>query len=253
MQPTWLQGSLWANRDWTYTKTFSYTVDPAKAGEVLLVLDGVKMGSIVTLNGIVLGRTLDQFLRYSYPVLDALKKSPSHHKLEISFPRETPLHCDGRWMGCTGGWDWAPYTDTFQEEQVHTFTYGVWKSVYLVGVEQAAITNVVPHTYYQGGYPTAPLADSSHGGFTVEVRVHIWAPAAGKGVLTVHGGWHAAAANTTAAFSWPAGDSNKTVVLKADPAAGDTVELWCTWGSFVSRILSTNLLFPCYRQARMHC
>eukprot|EP00729_Bicosta_minor_P029755 gene29755-24138_t len=90
----WLNSSLWANRDWTYTKTFSYTVGPAQAGEVLLVLDGVKMGSTVTLNGIVLGRTLDQFLRYSYPALDALKESSNHHTLEISFPRETPLNCD---------------------------------------------------------------------------------------------------------------------------------------------------------------
>ena len=42
-------------------------------GEVLLVLEGVKMGASVTLNGHALGNVTDQFLRHAYPVATVLR------------------------------------------------------------------------------------------------------------------------------------------------------------------------------------
>ena len=63
------------------------------------------------------------------------------------------------------------------------FSYGVYAShvtvmdLYRIGVG-AAISHVVPHTYYKGSFPTSPLKDGAHSGFTVNVTVHMWAPAA---------------------------------------------------------------------------
>lgn len=63
-------------------------------------------------------------------------------------------------------WDWAPYSDTKQAGApgtAATFTKGLWKSVYLVGVRAAAITHIVPHTFYQGAYPVGPLTEGPTG------------------------------------------------------------------------------------------
>jgi hypothetical protein len=68
--------SSWHNGSWTYTRTFA-TPSPTTLssssssssttptmGEVLLVLDGIRMGARVMLNGALLGEVSDQFLRY---------------------------------------------------------------------------------------------------------------------------------------------------------------------------------------------
>ena len=52
-------------------------------------------------------------------------------------------------MSCTGGWDWAPYSQTSQGG-ANTFSKGIWKSVYLATVGTAAITHVVPQIKYLG-------------------------------------------------------------------------------------------------------
>jgi hypothetical protein len=44
-------------------------------------------------------------------------------------------------------------------------------SSYVATVSTAAITHVVPQIMYMGTYPTTPLTDGSHGGFSVKVRV----------------------------------------------------------------------------------
>jgi hypothetical protein len=46
--------------------------------------------------------------------------------------------------------------------------------VYLVGVDDSAIVHTVAHTFFAGEYPTAPLADGNHSGFTVDVRGAAW-------------------------------------------------------------------------------
>jgi hypothetical protein len=69
---TWQQqGPLLDERNWTYTTVFAtpagWLAGPATP-TVLLVLDGVKMAADIALNGVALGYTANQFLRYSYDV-----------------------------------------------------------------------------------------------------------------------------------------------------------------------------------------
>ena len=99
----------------------------------------------------------------------------------------------------------------------------MWKSVYLAGVPVggAAITHMVPLTTYNGAYPTAPLTDATHAGFTLKVRAHMWAPAAVSGSVVVQGSWGGASSPTP--VSLPAGESNATVSLVAGPGS---VKLW---------------------------
>ena len=47
---------------------------------------------------------------------------------------------DGRFMACTGGWDWAPYSYTSTNSSgattgpANTLSKGIWKSVYTTDI-----------------------------------------------------------------------------------------------------------------------
>ena len=164
------------DRDWTYTARFHVSTNQIRASsnEVLLVLDGVKMGAQVVLDNVTLGTVSDQFLRYQFPVGDVLRQAQAHaegtglmeHVLQIQFQKS--IKCGGRWMACSGGWDWAPYTTT-QQEGAQTFTKGIVGSVYLAGISpgSAAVSHVVPTVSYLGPYAAAPLTDAAKGDFEV--------------------------------------------------------------------------------------
>ena len=106
--------STWNLPQWNYTKSFALDDEllaRARAGEsMLLVLDGVKMGAKVSMNGKALGEVNDQFLRYVFPLdaadLVSTAQSGAGHEITVAF--DTSIDCGGRWMACTGGWDWAP-------------------------------------------------------------------------------------------------------------------------------------------------
>lgn len=83
------------------------------------------------------------------------------------------------------------------------------------------MTGIVPHVYYQGAFPTAPLTDATAGGFTVAVRVHFDSLAGASGTLTVTGNWPGATASQ--AVTLPAGNSSVTVNVTAAPGS---VQLW---------------------------
>ena len=213
--------TLWNDNAWTYTTTI--TMDAARletlratGGSHVLVFDGIKMGAMIKLNGKVIGNATDQFLRYEFP-LAAGALMAGGNELTVTFDNE--MFCGGRWMACTGGWDWAPYSTT-EQEGINTFSKGIWKSVYLVEVSTAAITHVVPQVAYLGEYPTAPLQDGAHGGFGVDVRVHMWSAGKTTGTATITTSWGQKA---TAKVSLPGGNANITVALKA--AASD-IKLW---------------------------
>ena len=117
--------SLWDGYDWTFTTTIDVAADrldrlAANGGSHVLVFDGVKMGANVVLNGKTIGTTTDQFLRYEFP-LEAGALTAGANTLEVVFNRS--ISCDGRWMACTGGWDWAPYTAT-RQDGIATFSKG---------------------------------------------------------------------------------------------------------------------------------
>jgi len=166
--------TLWS-RTWTYTKTFAMPT-AAQAGSVWwVVFDGIKMGATISANGAKLGEATDQFVKYRFPI--TLK---ANNTLTVAFDIPT----NGRYMACTGGWDWGPYSNTFEGKD-HTFSFGIWKSVYLLPVAAAsgALTGVVPEIMYLGSHPVLPLVDGKHAGFDVKVKVHLFSKAGLKGTL----------------------------------------------------------------------
>lgn len=240
-----LNATMW-DRDWEYSYTFP-TGEHDNVDDILLVFDGIKMGANITLNGHVLGQATDQFLRYQFPVKALLKPVGSgDNVLRVIFSAD--IKCDGRWMACSGGWDWAPYTTT-KQEGARTFTKGIWKSVYLVGVSGAAITHLAPHVFYNGPYVIEPLTETTKSDFSVSVRVHVWSavPCAAC-EIAVTGAWHQGSLATTRTVVravLPAGNSNITVTLQAPSAA---VQLWYvndrefkTWSLVVSFFIQVKL------------
>eukprot|EP01065_Artemidia_motanka_P025528 TRINITY_DN30520_c0_g1_i1.p1 TRINITY_DN30520_c0_g1~~TRINITY_DN30520_c0_g1_i1.p1 ORF type:complete len:912 (+),score=270.91 TRINITY_DN30520_c0_g1_i1:48-2783(+) len=224
--------SIWDDNAWNFTTTFDAAEELA-TGTTVLVFDGVKMGATVSVNGKVLGTVTDQFLRYTFPLPASLLQAAGN-TVVVAFSKD--IKCEGRWMACTGGWDWAPYTTTSQEGAA-TFSKGIWKSVYLAQVETAALSHVVPHTFYNGAYAASPLSDGSHGGFNVTVRAHFWAPAAVTGSLKVTTQWGESA---QADVSVPAGDSNVTVALTA---SAQQVKLWWPAGTGDQHLYNLTVTF----------
>ena len=120
--------------------------------------------------------------------------------------------------------DWAPRMPTMDHfTNRSTFGFGIWKSVYLLSVQDAAITQFVPHTFYAGDHPTELLTDGNHSGFRVHARVEMYSPSGGKGQLTVTGDWPGAYP-VTQSVQLPAGYSNQTLGIGAEQTQG--VRLW---------------------------
>jgi hypothetical protein len=226
------------------------------AGSTLLVFDGVRMGAIITLNGVVLGNATDQFMRYSYEVAVTSSNNNGGAATPTAGTAQTPaawLHpvgstaantltvTFGAVLGIdTGGRfthsaeiDWAPKMPTREcfgpgnKACLSTFGFGIWKSVYLLPVPSTAgaavITQLVPHTFYAGGHPTSILSDDNHAGFDMRVRVELMAGGAGSGTVSVVGSWPGAAAVSTR-VSVVKGSVNVTLDIPAEQTAG--VHLW---------------------------
>lgn len=221
------------DRDWVYTVHFE--IDPMpQLTEILLIFDGVKMGARAMLNGKLLGEMTDQFLRYQFPVKSTGALVIGHNNLTVTF--EQNINCHGRWMACTGGWDWAPYSNTSQSG-AQTFSKGIWKSVYLVGVNSVVITHLVPHVRYKGAYPASPLTEKSKGDFEVTVRIHIWAPTAGQHIVHVTGEW--GQHQSIPEHKFPSGHSNVTVIL---PAPAKDVKLWWPAGTGKQQLYNVSVV-----------
>jgi len=165
---------LWNNCSWKYETKFDFNVTDTYK-EIFLVFEGVKMGANISLNSQFLGSFKDQHLRYVFAVGKILKSKSN--VLELTFPSGGGVDAkvSGRYMSCSGGWDWAPVTP-----EPSTLSKGIWKSVYLSVVKSVAITHVVPHIFYLGEYPKTTLTNNNHGGFLVDVKVHIFSPSAVK-------------------------------------------------------------------------
>jgi beta-mannosidase len=111
----WKNYSLWEDNVWTYTKSFTLTSAELAAissasGDTLVVFDGVKMSSSLTLNGVPLGKTTNQFLRYTFSLAAAAAAGARlglSNTLTVSFDAADQT-TEGRFMACSGGWDWAP-------------------------------------------------------------------------------------------------------------------------------------------------
>lgn len=103
-----VQPPLWERSNFTYTTVF--TLDTrvralAAGGEILLVLDGVKMAAEVFLNGVSLGVTANQFLRMTVPVSALLKDGDGANTLAVVFvPSQNPVNNNARFMGECAAW-----------------------------------------------------------------------------------------------------------------------------------------------------
>ena len=215
--------TLWQNSNsWTYTTNVSLPPPGALPGaSLLLVFDGIKMGATVSFNGVFLGNATNQFVRYIFPLPPASVVTGGANVIQVAF--DASLSLAGRFMACSGGWDWAPNSElTLNDTEfgvAQTFSSGIWKSVYVAAVapSTAAISAVVPLTYYRGAYPVGALVDGNHSGFTVNVTAHLWAPQGGaRGSLAVMTSWGASAASPPTQL--PPGDSSLTLTLTATAA-----------------------------------
>lgn len=105
-------------RTWIYSTVFELDEDIIHSQQLVLVAESIKMGAVVELNGVTLGVAKDQFTRYMFDlpheVLDRSttwsSKTSRRHEIRVIFDPELPT--DGRFMACSGGWDWAPYVRT---------------------------------------------------------------------------------------------------------------------------------------------
>lgn len=226
----WISNSsVWTGTNWTYSTTFTYSNQGEK--ETLLVFDGVKMGAEIFLNGESLGVVNDQFLRYNFSVQSLLIAS---NTLQVTFPNNYSIDTSGRFMACTGGWDWAPYSQQ-QSYGANAFTQGIWKSVYLAFISTTAIVHVVPQIKYTGNYPTAPLVDDRSTPFEVTVNVHFTAPASVSGALTISGSW---GESNTSTITIPAGDSITSITIPAS-----SVYLWWPVGLGQQYLYDLDVVF----------
>ncbi len=227
----------WWNGDvYTYRKNFSVPVSMNSAAEVLLVLDGVKMGSAVSLNGHLLGNTTNQHLRYTFEI-GALLAKGTENSLEISFVRDIPN--SGRFMACSGGWDWAPYSRMRDVEGNPMLTRGIWKSVYLAATSSnaAAIESLTPTILFKGEPPTSVLKDDGSHSFTVNVTAHLTAKQA-KGTLHVSGNW---GASKSVPVTLTAAEHGRKAVSVLLTASG--VKLWWPRGLGPQSLYNVTAVF----------
>ena len=165
--------SVW-QPDFVYSRSVPASALPATPRHVL-VLESVKMGAVVSINGLAIGTTTDQFLRYEFDATAALARlqqpegstaPPAAHRLSVRFDSaiatdgrfshgqrtvyllhspstlagistggedaSTMTTCRrrlGRFMASTGGWDWAPWSHTWDGVGAPTFSKGIIGSV----------------------------------------------------------------------------------------------------------------------------
>ena len=138
------------------------------AGGRFLVFDGIKMNATIKLNGQTLGVAVDQFLQYTSGAARCCCRTgadaPSH--LRPVDRRQGALHVVHRRLGL--GAVLARLT-----HDALTFSKGIWKSVYLARPPAAVALAHRPAAALPGAYPTTPLVDGHHGGFTLGVRVFL--------------------------------------------------------------------------------
>ena len=97
---------MWSKLLWSYTKTFTLppSGDDASADGALLVFEGIKMGALIHIDGKLVGNTTNQFRRYAFSLPGGSGQQQMHTVRVTLDPR---IATGGRFMGCTGGWDWG--------------------------------------------------------------------------------------------------------------------------------------------------
>jgi hypothetical protein len=143
--------AAWNNGTWTYKTTFASPT--ASAGDCsFLVLDGIRMGAMVRLNGAFLGNATNQFIRYIFPLAASVLKpaaADALNVLEITFGAELGIDCGGRWT-YSNSIDWAPSMLTHDNVSKRaTFGFGIWKSVSILSIPKGISYAQHTHTAIQ--------------------------------------------------------------------------------------------------------
>lgn len=243
--------AVWASSPWTFTRRFNVSsVDAvAAAASVFLVFESVKMAADVSLNGVRLGSCTNEHLRYVFDATAALNRScggssvPCTNILTVNFPLPSvdTRNDEGRYMACSGGWDWSQYSNTATPGGLPTLSFGIPRSVYLVPVNGAALSAITPLVRYDGKYPTAPLTDATASGWTVNVTAYLKGGRAGaRGLVTAVGDWTGATPVSAPIVVPPSGLAALSLALSVAPGA---VRLW--WPNGVAAPVGS--LQPLYR------
>ena len=92
------------NRTWIYSTTFDIPESASRDMSWKIVLEGIKMGADISVNGQWIGQTIDQFLRYDLEIRkEVLEKGVlcgrnlHRHNLTISF--DPSIRTNGRFSG----------------------------------------------------------------------------------------------------------------------------------------------------------
>ena len=132
--------------DFEYVNVFDLPDNIFNEEEILIEFDGIDTFAEITLNGTLLGKTENMFLKYSYSVKDSLKKTGNELVVKmLSTTRKMKEIDDEGYFGvfntkrlfirkaqCHFGWDWAPDMPG----------YGICGNVSICGVKRCRLDNV---------------------------------------------------------------------------------------------------------------
>ena len=170
-------------RSWIYERNFTLVdiIDyrhqqRTRESDYVLVVEGIKMGASIEINGFHIGNVTNQFRRYIFPIPlnvwnidddnDVEQKYHQQQSISVSFLPD--IDTRGRFMACSGGWDWAPYTQNAEASCIQSrrvFTFGIIQPIYIVKIVNdhshdpedsendyynPAIVHVVPKIHYLG-------------------------------------------------------------------------------------------------------
>jgi beta-mannosidase len=251
----WLKFSQeWWGREWVYTCVFDASAQGnlpvsfffhfrklnfVSGANTILVFDGVKMGAHVVLNGVHISDVPNQFLRYHFDVSTLLKDK---NVLTVTFPssvnNSTGIDTEGRFMACSGGWDWAPYGNYFDERGSRIQSRGIWKDVYLVQFQSVLVSQVVPTVYHRPG--------NDLNSFYVNFTIHYSSQS--SSVFDVKVGWSTRRVRVTAANT---GGQMKSISFTQNVTIGGD-QLWHPRKPFLFNVSVCHLaLGGCFYHTRV--
>ena len=137
---------------WTYKRTFDVAPETLSKQWIQLQFDGIDTYSEIYLNGRKLATTNNMFMPYKFDINGWLKEKGNTLEVRLQ-PLEKmvgdkarekqfkgafgdPYRAYVRRMQCTFGWDWVP----------RFITYGVWRSVRIVGYDNARVDDIFIYT-----------------------------------------------------------------------------------------------------------
>ncbi len=194
-------------RDFTLPQITTSAIRPRNESYVLII-EGVKMGASIEINHEFIGNVTNQFRRYIFPIPSKLVLSQNNYissqngyKLNSNSAKtknntirilfHPDIDTNGRFMACSGGWDWAPYTQNAEASCLsrRVWSFGIIKPVYIakVSVSHPLIVHVIPKTFYlgqegKGNVDVDPISmdnkecNDLNGDFHLIVDVHLYIP-----------------------------------------------------------------------------